>query len=99
MSRRIRTGDAALAELAEAVRFYEQQRSGLGRELLDEVAHTLELIEAHPEIGGALRRDGKTRGLLMTQFPFRVIYHLTDAAIEIVALAHTSRRPGYWRGR
>ena len=41
-----------------------------------------------------------TRRFLLRQFPFIVIYRqLASAQIQIVAIAHTSRRPGYWMGR
>lgn len=32
-------------------------------------------------------------------FPYRVIYFARDDLLMIVAVAHTKRRPGYWRER
>jgi plasmid stabilization system protein ParE len=41
-----------------------------------------------------------TRRFLLRQFPFVVIYReRVRGEIQIVAIAHTSRRPGYWRER
>jgi len=41
-----------------------------------------------------------TRRFLLRQFPFVLIYReRPSAAIQIVAVAHTSRRPGYWTVR
>lgn len=41
-----------------------------------------------------------TRRFLLRQFPFVVIYReLTPAQIQIVAISHTSRKPGYWMAR
>jgi plasmid stabilization system protein ParE len=41
-----------------------------------------------------------TRRFLLKQFPFIVIYRSrSSSVIEVVAVAHTSRRPGYWSGR
>ncbi len=41
-----------------------------------------------------------TRRFLLRNFPFNVIYRqLASARVQIVAIAHTSRRPGYWMGR
>jgi toxin ParE1/3/4 len=41
-----------------------------------------------------------TRRFLLRHFPFIVIYRqLASAQIQVVAIAHTSRRPGYWMGR
>lgn len=41
---------AALAELAEAVAFYEDRASGLGRDLLEEVERVLDIIMENPEV-------------------------------------------------
>jgi plasmid stabilization system protein ParE len=43
-----------------------------------------------------------TRRYLMRRFPFHIVYRVpsgTDAAIQIIAVAHGHRRPGYWRDR
>jgi toxin ParE1/3/4 len=41
-----------------------------------------------------------TRRFLLRQFPFVLIYReRPSAGIQIVAVAHTSRKPGYWSAR
>jgi len=41
-----------------------------------------------------------TRRFLLRQFPFVLIFReRTSADIQIVAVAHTSRKPGYWKPR
>ncbi len=41
-----------------------------------------------------------TRRFLLRCFPFVVIYReRTPELVQVLAIAHTSRRPGYWRGR
>ena len=56
-----------------------------------------ELIRSQPQRG--------RRGLLGTlsfrtrRFPFRIVYELQPNRIWIVAVAHLSRRPGYWARR
>jgi plasmid stabilization system protein ParE len=40
-----------------------------------------------------------TRRYLFHRFPFFVVYRATAIRIEIVAVAHARRRPGYWLGR
>jgi plasmid stabilization system protein ParE len=77
--------------------WYDRQRTGLGDELLDEVAEAFilskEFPEAPPSIGGGFRR------ILLRRFPFGLIYRIEDGEIVIVAVAHNSRRPRYWRDR
>jgi plasmid stabilization system protein ParE len=41
-----------------------------------------------------------TRRFLLRKFPFLLIYReRTAGEIQIVAVAHTSRKPGYWKER
>ena len=40
-----------------------------------------------------------TRRLRLKKFPFILVYRIKGGATDIVALAHTKRRPGYWRQR
>jgi hypothetical protein len=77
-------------------RWYEQKRTGLGGEFFDAVTHAIELVRSRPEIGTT---GGRTRSWLLTRFPYRLIYRVRDADIYIVAIAHTSRTPGYWKNR
>jgi plasmid stabilization system protein ParE len=39
------------------------------------------------------------RRILLHRFPFFIVYRFRQARIEIVAVAHARRRPGYWRER
>ena len=42
-----------------------------------------------------------TRRFLLRQFPYILIYRerASSGDIQIVAVAHTSRKPGYWKKR
>jgi len=51
-------------------------------------------------IGSLVHRTrGMVRRFPLNDFPFFLIYRERDDHLEIVALAHTSRKPYYWRGR
>jgi plasmid stabilization system protein ParE len=91
--------DPAAAELIDAIRWYEEQRSGLGAELFDAITETIELIRAHPEIGAPRATRQQSRQLRVNRFPYNVVYRIREDDIYVVAVAHTSRRPGYWRDR
>ncbi|MBS1839994.1 MAG: type II toxin-antitoxin system RelE/ParE family toxin [Acidobacteria bacterium] len=43
--------------------------------------------------------DFGARKYLVVRFPFAVFYREFSSAIQIIAVAHASRRPGFWRGR
>ena len=84
-------------ELLEAARFYEKTVVGLGLEFIAEVERAASLIVANPEIGQRL--DPILRRVLLKKFPFSVIYRTNASGTNVIAIAHQSRRPGYWRSR
>jgi plasmid stabilization system protein ParE len=87
----------AETELREAVEYLEQRRLGMGRRLLLEVETIAGKIAEFPSLGH-VGVEGY-RGLLLPGFPFTVVYQERAEECLVVALAHTSRRPGYWRVR
>lgn len=99
MNRPVRSSDQASEELAEAVRWYETRRAGLGGEFFDAVVAALTIIESRPEIGTTISADGQTRRVLVARFPYQVVYRLRPTEIAIVAIAHLKRRPEYWKNR
>lgn len=42
---------------------------------------------------------GNFRKYVLRQFPFSVIYQEFSSEVVVFAVAHGSRRPGYWRDR
>jgi hypothetical protein len=41
-----------------------------------------------------------TRRFLLRRFPFTLLYRqIASGNIQVVAIAHTSRKPGYWKKR
>ena len=102
MTRLIRVDPAAAEELAAAVALYEERGPGLGGRLFDEVQQALHLIRRHPSVGAPVPRVAAERGtrrVPLHRFPYAVVYRIRDAEIEVVAFAHGSRKPGYWRSR
>jgi len=97
--KRLLVSEPAALELAEAVRWYEERRPGWGARLFDAVAHALDLIEHHPEIGSPRRGHPAARQLTVRGFPYVVAYRVRPSDLYVVAVAHAKRRPGYWRNR
>ena len=95
----IRASSLASVELAEAVRWYEAKRRGLGGEFLDEIATTIDRLALNPEAGSPLSADQRTRRLLVPRFPYQIVYRVRPDEIVVVAFAHLKRRPGYWKHR
>jgi plasmid stabilization system protein ParE len=95
----VRFGQPASEELAEAVRWYETRRSGLGNDFYDAIVRSIDIIRTHPEIGAARTGRFPNRQLRVARYPYRIVYRIREEDIYVVAVAHTSRRPGYWRDR
>lgn len=86
-------------EIDAAVDWYEAQGLGLGGELEDEIDRMLALIERFPLAAGALRPAFGVRVAVLSRFPFVLPYRADAGEVVVLALAHTSRRPYYWRAR
>jgi toxin ParE1/3/4 len=88
----------AREDLREAAQFYHERGGpALSQSFLAEFEHSVFILLRHPLLGGVWRH-GKRR-LLMQRFPYSLIYITLGEEIRILAVAHQSRRPAYWRGR
>jgi plasmid stabilization system protein ParE len=84
-------------ELLDAVRYYRNQRKGLGAAFLKEFRSCVQQIRTHPEIGTTLGQGVRRRGV--NRFPYNLIYAYDQSVVTILAVMHQKRRPGYWRHR
>ena len=89
--------EEAERELAGSVDFYEGRSPGLGWEFERAAREAVRAIQADPE-RHPLQKDG-TRRYVMPRFPFTIRYLELPDCLWIVAFAHTSRKPGYWKSR
>lgn len=89
---------SAQRELQEAVRYYDEQSLGLGRDLNQRVKLATETISNHPTRFAYLRRP-PYRAVRLKRFPYLLIYVEFADRIWVVAVAHDKRRPDYWRHR
>jgi plasmid stabilization system protein ParE len=84
-------------ELAEAAAWYEAKRTGLGVELIAVVDRAFEEIADAPL---ALWCDDRPyRGKIVTRFPYKIFFRVEGETVLVMAVAHASRRPGYWAER
>jgi len=102
MPKPVRADPDVEEEIGAGVAWYEQQRTGLGREFFDEVrAAVLSLTVPGPECRPALGVPVElgVRRKLLRRFPYVVVFIEFPTAVHIVAVAHAHRRPGYWKDR
>jgi toxin ParE1/3/4 len=84
-------------EFIAAATYYNAAVPGLGDRFLLAVRRTTDMILRHPTAGTP--RTAKARRVLVSGFPYDVVYQAREDAIEVLAVAHQRRRPGYWRER
>jgi plasmid stabilization system protein ParE len=95
----VRFEDAADEELIDEVARYELRRDGLGTEFLVAVREAVSQIAENPRAWQASEYGRDLRRFVMDRFPFTIVYTELADEILILAIAHTSREPGYWRTR
>lgn len=86
-------------ELRQAMLWYGERRAGLGVEFLGHVESALEDITSAPHRWPAWEHDATYRRFVLRRFPYIVFYEVRGTTIEVVAVAHARREPGYWRSR
>jgi plasmid stabilization system protein ParE len=94
MARRdVRFHPHAEDEANRAYTWYYEHNPAAARAFLADLDHAVSRVQKAPERwplyhGTALR-------YIFQRFPFSLIYRVTEDAIEIIAVAHHSRRQGY----
>jgi toxin ParE1/3/4 len=96
---KLRIHRLAVAEIDHEVDYYESRSAGLGVELEDEIDAVIETILQFPRAAPHWRDRPDRRIAVLDRFPFTLAYQIQADEIVILALAHTSRRPGYWSRR
>lgn len=85
-------------ELIDGALFYAREaNTELGLAFIAEFERSLGVLCNYPRLGPVWR--GTTRRLPLRRFPYTMIYQVKPEEVRVIALAHQSRRPGYWRGR
>lgn len=97
MSLPVRIRAEANAELNAAWNWYENQREGLGEDLLGCVDAAFAAAARAPE--GYPRIDGPIRRALVRRFPYVILFREYPEYIAILAVFHTSRTPEDAQGR
>ncbi len=84
-------------EFVSAADYYNAAVPGLGDRFLLAVQRTTDMILRHPTAGTP--RRATARRVLVTGFPYDVVYQVREDLVEVLAVAHQRRRPNYWRPR
>lgn len=89
---------AARQEFVEAARWYAVEAGApSATDFRNEVHRTLSLLSDYPAMGTPA--ENNTRRIAIHRYPYFIVYRVDAGRLHILALAHHSRRPGYWAGR
>jgi plasmid stabilization system protein ParE len=89
--------EEALEEAEAAARWYAERSATAAAAFSEELDAAESAIAQLPEAWP--RFDHGTHRYLLRRFPFSIVYRVEPRRILIVAVAHASRRPGYWKPR
>jgi plasmid stabilization system protein ParE len=95
--RQVELHPQAIAEAHAAAKWYRERSTSAADAFVSELDRAMEKIAEAPEM--PQRYAGGTRRFLLRHFPYSVIYREKSGRIEIVAVAHGRRKPGYWKSR
>ena len=90
----VNLGRSAQREAFGAATWYEEKENGLGERFLHALKAALNRIGTNPEIYRCFKGD--LRKCRFDVFPYLLIFRIQDDKIDVVAVMHTSRKPGYW---
>src|SRR5690242_16320939 len=97
-ARRIEIHAEALAEAAAAVDWYSERSERAPAAFLAEIDAALDSIAKFPQRWPIYEED--CRRCFLFRFPYFIVYReKSEHTIQIVAISHGRRLPGYWRGR
>ena len=92
------THPEAEQELIDGAQRYKRQvNARLGAAFVAEYERVVAQLLRYPHFGSIWR--GPLRHYPLRRFPYTVIHHVSGDAMRILAVAHQSRKPGYWAGR
>ena len=88
----------ALDELRQAQLWYRTKSVQSAERFFGQVSRALDRVLADPASQPAIGRG--FHYVRVRKFPFILVYRIrSEGNVFIVAVAHTSRRPGYWNRR
>jgi len=88
----------AVDELRGALQWYAERSVAAHERFRAAIFAAVDRIAANPKLPSPL--IAHFRYVRPRRFPYLLIYEVrSDGVPFVVAIAHTSRRPGYWRNR
>ena len=87
----------AVAEARAAREWYTARSEPVGEAFVAELDVAIESIRESPDRWAAYIHG--TRRYLLKRFPYVIVYRALEDKLQVIAVAHGNRKPGYWRSR
>lgn len=86
-------------DLRKAAKWYNQQRPGLGKELVERVRQRIRELKSNPFT--CQIRYAEVHTALVEQFPYMIHYFVDqqNKTIVVISILHTSQDPNSWNER
>ena len=88
----------AAEEHKKQVAHYEEIQTGLGRRYHTEFQNVLAVVCASPTRSRIVLSPDVRRSMFKV-FHFDLVYREVDGLVQVLAVAHHRRQPGYWAAR
>ena len=96
-SKQFRFHPDASRDFREAIGWYRSRSPGIAAEFRLTVSDVIRHIVNAPQRWPKYLHG--TRRLVLRRFPFSIVYVDDVRVVSIVAVAHSKRKPGYWKAR
>ncbi len=87
----------AVAEARAAREWYEARSSEAAKAFISELDEAVEQVAQFPDRWA--KYISGTQHYLLRRFPYVVIYRRKTESVQVIAVAHEKRNPGYWKAR
>jgi plasmid stabilization system protein ParE len=93
----VRLHPEAEKELRIAYLWYLERNTTVAESFVAEVDHAIGVVGEKPVRWPKLTKS--IRRYVFPRFPFMLVYRVKPTYVEVIAIAHQKKRPGYWQVR
>jgi plasmid stabilization system protein ParE len=93
----VRFHPAAAREAESAYDWYAARNPSAAHGFREELRQAIDAVAGNPLTWP--RHGRRARRYVFPRFPFSLVYRTRGDEVEVLAIAHGRRRPGYWRSR
>jgi plasmid stabilization system protein ParE len=93
----VRFHPAAAQEVESTYEWYAARDVSAAHGFREELRQAVDVVAESPQTWPRYGR--RARRYVFPRYPFSLVYIVRGDVIEVVAVAHGRRRPGYWRSR